>query len=224
MIAAELRTRLRTVHAYAVTIPVRRRGRSRPRGAREQPVIHGRRGITVVAVGGGTGEIDALAEEELVAVARTARAVVGRGRVNDACFDPHPMFQATERLAERFVWVGNKRFDPPVTHLRYQMGMEGFTSGQANFLPNPELDIHSACTAGDWPRARELQGACVALERVRLASDDAAAVKAAMDAVRLHGGAVRPPRRAVRDDVRQLLGREIAVLLEQPASGKGGRG
>jgi dihydrodipicolinate synthase/N-acetylneuraminate lyase len=42
-------------------------------------------------------------------------AVIG---VKDPCADPHPFFRAIQRLGDRFVWIGNKRHDPGVAHLR----------------------------------------------------------------------------------------------------------
>jgi 4-hydroxy-tetrahydrodipicolinate synthase len=114
--------------------------------------------------------------------------------VKDPCADPHPFFRAIQQLGDRFVWIGNKRHDPGVAHLRYQMGMEGFTSGMANFLPEPELALHEACVAGDWDRAVAIQRLCAPLERARRAADDASVVKVSMDAVGLTGGRVRPPR------------------------------
>jgi 4-hydroxy-tetrahydrodipicolinate synthase len=107
------------------------------------------------------------------------------------------MFRAIQLLGDRFVWIGNKRHDPGVAHLRYQMGMEGFTSGMTNFLPEIELWLHAAAVAGDWERGTRLQAVAAELERARNASDDAAMIKACMDAVGLRGGRVRPPRRDV---------------------------
>ena len=117
--------------------------------------------------------------------------------VKDPCQVPHNFFKAIKLMGDRFVWVGNKRHDPGVVHLRYQMGMEGFTSGQTNFLPEHELQMHDAALHKDWPRIIELQDTVAPLERLRMAHDDAAMVKAAMDLVGLAGGPVRPPRRDV---------------------------
>ena len=114
--------------------------------------------------------------------------------VKDPCHDPHPMFRAIQTLGDRFVWIGNKRHHPGTVHLRYQMGMQAFTSGQSNFWPAPELAIHDAAQQQDWPRVIDLQRQCAVLEQLRMESDDAAMVKAAMDMVGLHGGLIRPPR------------------------------
>jgi dihydrodipicolinate synthase/N-acetylneuraminate lyase len=122
------------------------------------------------------------------------------------------MFQAIERLGDRYLWIGNKRFDPGVTHLRYQMGMETFTSGQCNFWPEPELELHAAGLRQDWPRMIELQRRCAPLERLRLLNDDAAMVKAAMDLVGLIGGPVRPPRRDVPPESREQLAETLTEL------------
>lgn len=231
----ELRERIKTVHTYAVTpfrdddlLAVDHAGL----GANIEFLID--HGISVVAVGGGTGEADALSPAELMDVARTAvSAAAGRAVVvatvpgnlaeasellpryeqagvdialvlpplvrwklppdiegvidyyaaiadrselplmpyntqgwsaetfvrlaeiepiigiKDPCVDDLPFFRAIQLLGDRFVWIGNKRHDPGVVHLRYQMGMQGFTSGMTNFLPEPELWMHAAAVAGD---------------------------------------------------------------------------
>jgi dihydrodipicolinate synthase/N-acetylneuraminate lyase len=146
-------------------------------------------------------------------------SVVG---VKDPCADPLPFFRAIQRLGDRFVWIGNKRHDPGVAHLRYQMGMQGFTSGMANFLPEPEIALHEACAAGNWSRAIRVQSLCAPLEVARNASDDAAVVKAAMDAVGLYGGRVRPPRLDIPAAARDALQLEVAEL--RAASERGALG
>lgn len=130
--------------------------------------------------------------------------------IKDAMLDPYQMFRAISRLGDRFVWIGNKSFDPPITHLRYQAGMECFTSGMANFYPEPELALHQACKSGDVTEALRLQKICAGFAQLRSAADDASAVKAAMDIVGFKGGKVRPPRLNVDESTRQ----EIARLLK----------
>ncbi|NCA19322.1 MAG: dihydrodipicolinate synthase family protein [Actinobacteria bacterium] len=130
--------------------------------------------------------------------------------IKDAMLDPYQMFRAISRLGDRFVWIGNKSFDPPITHLRYQAGMECFTSGMANFYPEPELALHQACKSGDVTEALRLQKICARFAQLRSAADDASAVKAAMDIVGFKGGKVRPPRLNVDESTRQ----EIARLLK----------
>lgn len=135
--------------------------------------------------------------------------VDGLVAVKDACIDPLPMMRAIQQLGDRFVWIGNKRHDPGVAHLRYRMGMEAFTSGLANAFPEPELRLHEACRRGDEAAAIDLQRICAPFERLRSAADDAAAVKAAMDAVGYRGGPVRPPRldldASAREEIRSTL-------------------
>lgn len=130
--------------------------------------------------------------------------------IKDAMLDPYQIFRAISRLGDRFVWIGNKSFDPPITHLRYQAGMECFTSGMANFYPEPELALHKACKSGDVTEALRLQKICASFAQLRSAADDASAVKAAMDIVGFKGGKVRPPRLNVDESTRQ----EIARLLK----------
>ena len=130
--------------------------------------------------------------------------------IKDAMLDPYQIFRAISRLGDRFVWIGNKSFDPPITHLRYQAGMECFTSGMANFYPEPELALHEACKKGDYVEAIRLQKICAGFSQLRSAADDASAVKAAMDIVGFKGGKVRPPRLNVDEGTRN----EIARLLQ----------
>ena len=254
------------------------------------------RGVRICAVGGGTGESDALSRDEQLEIARAALSAVGsrslvvatlpgnlgeaiplaneyqklgievalalpplvRGRavldapgivqyfktltsntdlpimpynnqawsldfylglaeipkvisIKDAMLDPYQIFRAISRIGDRFVWIGNKSFDPPITHLRYQAGMECFTSGMANFYPEPELALHEACKKGDIAEAIRLQNICAGFSQLRSAADDASAVKAAMDIVGFKGGKVRPPRLDVDENTRK----EIARLLQK---------
>lgn len=303
---ANLRDRLREVHVYAVTPFV-----PHDLGRVDLDALAGNltrivdRGVRVVAVGGGTGEFEALSNAEFEATAATALAAVGdralvvatlpanlrnaldlipryealgvevvlampptiRGRIpadlrgtfdyyrrladaiavpfmpyntqgwpapfyaelaaidaivaiKDPMLEPHTLFRAIQALGDRFVWIGNKLHDPGVVHLRYQMGMEAFTSGQGNFWPEPELEIHEAARAGDWERTVALQARCAPLQRLRAESDDAAMVKAAMDLLGLHGGAVRPPRRDLTPAALEALRRTLTELGMAPAGGR----
>lgn len=132
--------------------------------------------------------------------------------IKDAMLDPYQIFRAISRLGDRFVWIGNKSFDPPITHLRYQAGMECFTSGMANFYPEPELALHEACKKGDFAEAIRLQIICAGFSQLRSAADDASAVKAAMDIVGFKGGKVRPPRLNVDEATRQEIARLLKVI------------
>jgi dihydrodipicolinate synthase/N-acetylneuraminate lyase len=298
MFSDELKNRLRNVHTYAVTPFTDDDLLAVDFAAFEANleflISHG---VQVVAVGGGTGEIEALSTEELEALAKTALAAAGkralvitclpgnlkeacelagryqalgsqialgmpplvRGKVpadlegvyayyrqlarasdlplmpyntqgwpaefftrladvdriigvKDPCHQPHEFFKAIRLLGDRFVWVGNKRHDPGVVQFRYQMGMEGFTSGQSNFLPEPELAMHAAAREKDWDRIVKLQEEVAPLERLRMAHDDAAMVKAGMDLVGLKGGRVRPPRRDVPPEGRAALAETLTAM------------
>jgi len=295
---ARLRDRLREVHVYAVTpFTADDLGRVDLGALADNLDRIVARGVRVVAVGGGTGEFEALSNDEFEATAATALEAVGnralviatlpanlrnaldlvpryealgievvlampptiRGRVpadlsgtfdyyrrladalsvplmpyntqgwpaafyaelasidaiiaiKDPMLEPHTLFRAIQALGDRFVWIGNKLHDPGIVHLRYQMGMEAFTSGQGNFWPEPELEIHEAARAGDWGRTVALQARCAPLERLRAESDDAAMVKAAMDVVGLRGGAVRPPRLDLTTEAREALRRTLTDL------------
>jgi 4-hydroxy-tetrahydrodipicolinate synthase len=291
----DLRQQLKTVHAYAVTpfraddlLTVDREGFV----GNLQFLME--RGIGVIAVGGGTGEIDALSFDELEWLARRAIDVAGddvliiptlpgntasacmlarsyqrmgariclvmppylRGGipddvtgvldhlrmiakaapgmpllpyntqgwsaefferlatveavigVKDPCIDDHPLFRAIQRLGDRFVWIGNKRHDPGVLHLRYQMGIDGFTAGFINFLPEPELELERLSHSQDWDAMVQIQRRLAALETLRNHFGDAM-IKAGLDAVGLVGGSVRPPRVNVSEEGRAALHAEL---------------
>ena len=298
MFSESLKTRLANVHTYAVTPfktdNVLQVDLKAFEANLEFLIEHG---VQVIAVGGGTGEIEALGIDELESLAKTALQVAGdralvitclpgnlgeaselvgryqslgaqivlgmppliRGKVpldlegvfdyyrqlaevtdlplmpyntqgwpaeffvrlaeidrilgvKDPCHQPHEFFKAIKLLGDRFVWMGNKRHDPGVVQFRYQMGMQGFTSGQCNFLPGPELEMHAAAQKKDWDRIVELQEQVAPLERLRMAHDDAAMVKAGMDLVGLQGGRVRSPRRAISPEGRAELAKTLKAL------------
>lgn len=133
------------------------------------------------------------------------KAVIG---VKDPCFDDHPLFQAIQRLGDRFVWIGNKRHDPGVLHLRYQAGIEGYTAGFINFLPQAELELERQAKAGDWEGMIQGQRRLAPLEQLRNRFGDAT-IKAGLDLVGLTGGRVRPPRVDMSAAGRQALADEL---------------
>lgn len=113
--------------------------------------------------------------------------------VKDPCQVPHNLFRAIKRLGDRFVWIGNKRHDPGVLHFRFQAGIEAFTAGFINFIPQFELDLFDAASRQNWPRMVEIQEQLAPLERLRNQHTEGL-LKAGLDLVGLTGGSVRPPR------------------------------
>jgi 4-hydroxy-tetrahydrodipicolinate synthase len=307
MFPENLKAQLKNVHTYAVT-PFKRGNVLEV----DWDAFSGNleflleSGVKVIAVGGGTGEVEALTAQELEGLARTALSAAGdraliiaaapgnlkvavelapryekmglrlmlamppliRGNVpsdlegvfeyyhvlsqasdlplmpyntqgwspeffarlseidriigvKDPCHFPHNFFKAIKLLGHRFVWIGNKRHDPGVLQFRYQMGMEGFTSGQTNFLPEHELQMHQAALRKDWVRIVELQNTVAPLEQLRMAHDDAAMVKAGMDLVGLNGGRVRPPRRDVPPEGRAAIRKVLEGLGVEIRGGMG---
>ena len=132
--------------------------------------------------------------------------------VKDPCHNPHEFFKAIQSLKDRFVWIGNKRHDPGIVHLRYQMGMQAFTSGQCNFWPEPELEIHRLSLNKKWSNIIEIQQQIAPLEKLRLLNDDAAMVKSAMDILGLNGGRVRPPRINLKHREKEKLKEKIQMM------------
>ncbi len=124
--------------------------------------------------------------------------------IKDPCLVPHNLFRAIKQLGDRFVWIGNKRHDPGVLHLRYQMGIEGFTAGNVNFAPRFELGLHEAALKQDWGAMIDIQDQLAPLENLRTAYGDTV-VKAGLDLVGLAGGKVRPPRTDLPEERREEL-------------------
>jgi dihydrodipicolinate synthase/N-acetylneuraminate lyase len=114
--------------------------------------------------------------------------------IKDPCRAPHNLFAAIQILGDRFVWIGNKRHDPGVLHLRFQMGIDGFSAGFVNFAPQFELELFELAREKNWEAMVSLQRRLAPLERLRARYGDVATIKTGMDLAGLHGGPVRPPR------------------------------
>jgi dihydrodipicolinate synthase/N-acetylneuraminate lyase len=132
--------------------------------------------------------------------------------IKDPCKSPHGLFIAIRRLGNRFVWIGNKRHQAGVLHLRFQAGIQGFTAGLINFVPEFELELFRAVTSGDYESAIRLQERLSPLEYLRDVHGDAALPKAGLDLRGHRGGHVRPPRVDVSEEGRQALSTELADL------------
>lgn len=131
--------------------------------------------------------------------------------VKDPCTDPHPMFRAIKSLGDRFVWIGNKRHDPGVLQYRFQAGIDGFTAGFVNFIPQFELELFEAAKVSDWERMGVIQAKLAPVEVLRNEYGDGI-IKAGMDLVGLAGGPVRPPRMNAGVSARQALALELRNL------------
>lgn len=96
-------------------------------------------------------------------------------------------------------------------------GSSGFTSGVANFAPSLALELNRALQEGAHSRAMALRARVAPFERIRARDGDAnnvAAVKHAMDLVRLAGGPVRPPLRSLDDETAEDVRRAVDQLRE----------
>lgn len=132
--------------------------------------------------------------------------------VKDPCLVPHNLFAAIQQLGDRFVWIGNKRHNPGVLHLRFQMGIEGFTAGIVNFAPQFELELFRLAKDGAWDAMVDLQKRLAPIENLRTQFGDVSLLKAGLDLVGLAGGPARPPRVDVPEKARQALSKELTGL------------
>ena len=280
MLSKDLKNRLKHTHAFVVT-PFERKdlGRLDVDALERNVGFLIERGVKVLNFGGGTGEVNALSNSELLAITRTAFDVAGAGAlviptlpenlgaalelapvyermgarvalgmaphirnetpddlegvfnhyrilgrasglalmpyntqawpagffprlaeidrivgIKDPCRAPHNLFAAIQMLGDRFVWIGNKRHDPGVLHLRFQMGIDGFSAGIVNFAPQYELELFDLAREENWAAMVSIQRRLAPLERLRARYGDVAMIKTGMDLTGLHGGSVRPPR------------------------------
>ena len=129
--------------------------------------------------------------------------------VKDPCMVPHNLFAAIQQLGDRFVWIGNKRHYPGVLHLRFQMGIEGFTAGLINFNPADELRLFELGTRKEWDEMIDIQAKLAPLEKLRTKHGDTAMLKTGLDLVGLYGGPVRPPRVDVSSEGRSEIRRAM---------------
>ena len=132
--------------------------------------------------------------------------------VKDPCLTPHNLFAAIQQLGDRFVWIGNKRHNPGLLHLRFQMGIEGFTAGIVNFAPQFELELFRLAQDGAWDAMVDLQKRLAPIENLRTQFGDVSLLKAGLDLVGLAGGPARPPRVSVPENARQALSKELTGL------------
>ena len=280
MFSEDLKNRLKNTHAFVVT-PFERQdyGRLDVNALERNVGFLIEHGVKVLNLGGGTGEVNALANSELVTLTKTAfdmagssplviptlpenlgaalelapvyermgarvalgmapyirndvpddlagvlnhyRALAGASGlalmpyntqawpaafflrlaevdriigIKDPCRAPHNLFAAIQSLGDRFVWIGNKRHDPGVLHLRFQMGIDGFSAGIVNLAPQHELERFDLACVKNWEAMVLIQRRLAPLERLRARYGDVAMIKAGMDLVGLSGGPVRPPR------------------------------
>jgi 4-hydroxy-2-oxoglutarate aldolase len=96
-----------------------------------------------------------------------------------------------------------------------EMGARGGILAVALFAGALAVEVHAARAAGAMARAGRAQERMAALNKEIVAGLGVAGVKAAMDAVGLHGGAPRPPllplRGPKREQVAELLARSGAA-------------
>ncbi len=99
-------------------------------------------------------------------------------------------------------------------------GARGFTSGLGNVLPSLPLRMHAALRDGAWEDALALRSLAARFEGIRARHGDAynvPVVKAAMDAIGLAGGPVRPPLRDVDAATRDEVATVVKTLTKEMA-------
>ena len=134
--------------------------------------------------------------------------------VKDPCHHPQNLFEAIPLVGDRMVWIGNKRHQEEALRGRFEAGIQGFTAGLINFIPEYELAMMEAGLRKDWERLTALQRTVAPLENLRDRYGDSGMLKAALELSGLTGGPVRPPRVDVPEEGRRALRAELERLKQ----------
>jgi 4-hydroxy-tetrahydrodipicolinate synthase len=94
-------------------------------------------------------------------------------------------------------------------------GAVGWVTGVADVAPRQCVELYEHCRAGDLEPARAVYRRLLPLARFDMTPKLVQYFKAAMDAVGLAGGSVRPPRLELTDAEYAELGSALAVLREE---------
>jgi 4-hydroxy-2-oxoglutarate aldolase len=92
-----------------------------------------------------------------------------------------------------------------------ELGCEGGVLAIACFAPRASAELLAAFRAGDRARARAIQDRLVTLDKEIVGRHGPAGVKAAMDAVGMYGGPVRPPLAPLAPDERRRVASLVAA-------------
>jgi len=132
--------------------------------------------------------------------------------VKDPCHHPQNLFEAIPLVGDRMVWIGNKRHQEEALRGRFEAGIQGFTAGLINFIPEYELAMMEAGLRKDWERLTALQRTVAPLENLRDRYGDSGMLKAGLELTGLAGGPVRPPRMDMPEEGRRALKAELERL------------
>jgi 1-pyrroline-4-hydroxy-2-carboxylate deaminase len=94
-------------------------------------------------------------------------------------------------------------------------GAIGWVTGVADVAPRECVELYEHCRAGELDAARAVYRRLLPLGRFDMTPKLVQFFKAAMDAVGLAGGTVRPPRLELTDAEHAELGAALAVLREE---------
>jgi len=97
----------------------------------------------------------------------------------------------------------------------FAAGAVGWVTGVADVAPRECVELFDLCRAGDLEAARAVYRRLLPLARFDMTPKLVQYFKAAMDAVGLAGGSVRPPRLELTDAEYAELGAALAVLREE---------
>jgi 4-hydroxy-tetrahydrodipicolinate synthase len=97
----------------------------------------------------------------------------------------------------------------------FAAGAIGWVTGVADVAPRECVELFDLCRAGDLEAARAVYRRLLPLARFDMTPKLVQYFKAAMDAVGLAGGSVRPPRLELTDAEYAELGAALAVLREE---------
>jgi 4-hydroxy-tetrahydrodipicolinate synthase len=100
----------------------------------------------------------------------------------------------------------------------FAAGAVGWVTGVAVVAPQATVELYDRCRAGELEAARAIYRRLLPVARFDMTPKLVQYFKAAMDAVGLVGGPVRPPRLPLTDAEHADLEKALAVLREEVAA------
>jgi 5-dehydro-4-deoxyglucarate dehydratase len=143
-------------------------------------------------------------------VARLADRVPSLEFWKDGQGDARKYQRIMQHNGERLAWLGGLGDDCVPAY--FAIGVQAYTSSISNIAPSVSLEIASAGLARDFPKLDRLMARYVHplyAIRERMRGYEVAVMKKAMDILGMHGGPVRPPLTACRQqdvpDIERLM-------------------
>jgi 4-hydroxy-tetrahydrodipicolinate synthase len=116
---------------------------------------------------------------------------------------------------DKVSWICGPNFSSRVTECYFRLGVQGFTDGISNFIPQLPVALYKSAVEGNWEEFKRTEERLAEITELRRKAGWTAFVKAALDMMGLAGGPVRPPLQPMSEEYKRPLEdmlRELKVL------------